>query len=209
MMSGGKRFATIAADVTVPEVKRMRRLSARNRSISAAAASTSPTLAPWIQTSGPAGRTSALMPRRSPTRAGSSLPCFSRRLISAGTSGTATVDSRRYNRKVIGSELAMLRLFRTAEPGVDLAGRFVQNGLDMRPDFFHRLGVGVRRHPNRFNADQAAASERQVDRGAIPVLEADKTAGRHREWHDRSPGFPRQHDDAKSSDARTLGYVRR
>ena len=38
MMSGGKRFATIAADVTVPEVSRMRRLSARSRSISAAAA---------------------------------------------------------------------------------------------------------------------------------------------------------------------------
>jgi hypothetical protein len=46
MMSGGKRFATIAADVTVPDVSRMRRLSARSRSISAAAASTSPTLAP-------------------------------------------------------------------------------------------------------------------------------------------------------------------
>ena len=34
MTSGGKRLATIAADVTVPEVSRMRRLSARNRSIS-------------------------------------------------------------------------------------------------------------------------------------------------------------------------------
>ena len=39
-------LATIAADVTVPEVTRMRRFSARSRSISAAAASTSPTLAP-------------------------------------------------------------------------------------------------------------------------------------------------------------------
>jgi hypothetical protein len=46
MISGGKRFATIAADVTVPDVKRMPMWSARSRSISAAAASTSPTLAP-------------------------------------------------------------------------------------------------------------------------------------------------------------------
>ena len=44
---------TIAAEVTVPDVSRIRRFSARSRSISAAAASTSPTLAPWIQTSGP------------------------------------------------------------------------------------------------------------------------------------------------------------
>ena len=34
-------------------------------------------------------------PRRSPMRAGSSLPCFSRRLISAGASGTAAADSFR------------------------------------------------------------------------------------------------------------------
>ena len=39
------------------------------------------------------GRMSRLMPRRSPIRAGSSLPCFSRRLISAGASGTAAADS--------------------------------------------------------------------------------------------------------------------
>ena len=44
--SAGKRFATIAAEVTVPEVSRMRRFSARSFSIRAAAASTSPTLAP-------------------------------------------------------------------------------------------------------------------------------------------------------------------
>src|ERR1700760_3377184 len=97
-----------------------------------------------------------LMPRRSPTRAGSSLPCFNRRLISAGANGTATADSRRYSRNVIGRELAMPRLFRTADLGISPAGRFVQNGLDMSADFFHGLGIGVRRHPNRFNADQGA-----------------------------------------------------
>ena len=43
----------------------------------------------------PAGRTSALMPRRSLTRSGSSLPSFSRRLISAGASGTIADDSFR------------------------------------------------------------------------------------------------------------------
>ena len=95
MTSRGNRFAAIAADVTVPDVSRIRRFSARSLSISAAAASTSPTLAPWIQTSGPEGRTSALTPRRSSTRAGSSLPSFSRRLISAGASGTIADDSFR------------------------------------------------------------------------------------------------------------------
>ena len=38
MTSGGNRLATTAADVTVPEVSRIRRFSARNFSISAAEA---------------------------------------------------------------------------------------------------------------------------------------------------------------------------
>jgi len=46
MMSAGNRLATIAAEVTVPEVRRIRIFKARNFSINAAAASTSPTLAP-------------------------------------------------------------------------------------------------------------------------------------------------------------------
>ena len=42
-------MATTAAEVTVPEVRRIRRFSARNCSTRAAEASTSPTLAPaWI-----------------------------------------------------------------------------------------------------------------------------------------------------------------
>jgi hypothetical protein len=93
MISAGNRLATIAADVTVPDVSRMRMLNARNRSINAAAANTSPTLAPWIQTSGPCGRGSRVRPRRSPIRAGSSLPCLSRRLISADASGAAAADN--------------------------------------------------------------------------------------------------------------------
>ena len=52
----------------------------------------------WRRESRPAARAAGhrrLMPRRSPTRAGSSLPCFSRRLISAGASGTIADDSLR------------------------------------------------------------------------------------------------------------------
>ena len=60
-----------------------------------ATASTSPTLAPWIHTSGPGGRSVALKPLRSPTRASSSLPRFRRCLTSAPASGVATVDSER------------------------------------------------------------------------------------------------------------------
>src|SRR5271157_648014 len=127
MTSRGNRLATIAADVTVPEVSKMRMLSARSFSTNAAAASTSPTLAPWIQTRGPEGRTSRDRPRRSPIRSGSSLPCFRRRLIRAGASGTTADDNLRYTRSVIGSELATAGL-RAAHLGIGAAGRLVQIG---------------------------------------------------------------------------------
>src|SRR6185295_15345989 len=168
MTSGGKRLAATAAEVTVPDVSRMRKLRSRKRSISAAAASTSPTLAPWIQTSGPCGRTSRDRPRRSPTRAGSSLPCFSRRLISAGASGTRPEARRRYIRSVIGSELAILGP-RTAELRVCAAGRLVQGLFQLQPQRFHGGGVGIRRHVDFLDADQCAPPERQVDGGAVPV----------------------------------------
>ena len=41
------------------------------------------------------------------------------------------------------------------------------------------------------------------------LFEADEAAGRHRERHDRPPGFPRQHDDAEARDTRALRHVRR
>src|SRR6266566_559466 len=192
MMSAGKRLATIAAEVTVPEVSRMRRFSARSLSIRAAAASTSPTLAPWIQTSGPCGRTSLLMPRRSPTRAGSSLPCCSRRLISAGASGTIAKDSFRYTRSVIGSELAMTRLFRAADLGIGAAGGIVQSCFQLGAQFFHGLGIGVGWNRNYFAAHQCTSTEWQIDGGAVPVPQAYETAGRHGERHDRPPGLARQ-----------------
>src|ERR1700692_2941529 len=62
MMSAGNRLATIAAEVTVPDVRRMRMLSARSFSIKAAVASTSPTLAPWTHTKGPCGLMSPAQP---------------------------------------------------------------------------------------------------------------------------------------------------
>src|SRR5215510_8153293 len=178
MTSGGKRFATTAAEVTVPEVRRIRRLRSRSRSIKAAAARTSPTLAPWIQTSGPCGRTSWLKPRRSPTRAGSSLPCFSRRLISAGASGTRPEDRRRYIRSVIGSELAMVR-FRAAELGIGAASCFVQRVFQLLPQRFHGGGVGVRRDVDFLDSHQCAFPKWQIDGGAVPVLEPDVATGGH------------------------------
>src|SRR4051812_10521983 len=176
MTSGGKRFATTAAEVTVPEVSRMRKLRSRSRSISAAAASTSPTLAPWIQTSGPCGRTSWLRPRRSPTRAGSSLPCFSRRLINAGASGTRPLASRWYIRSVIGSALGELAILRpwAAELRIGAPGRLVQRLLQLLPQRFHHGGVGVRRNVDFLDADQCAPPEWQIDGGAVPVLEPDE-----------------------------------
>src|SRR5579883_3398431 len=206
MTSGGKRFATIAAEVTVPEVSRMRILSARSRSINAAAANTSPTLAPWIQTRGPEGRTSCDRPRRSPIRSGSSLPCFRRRLIRAGASGTTTDDSLRYMRSVIGSALATAGL-RASDPGIGAAGRLVQIGLEPQAQALHGCSVGVLRHVDLFNADQRTAPERQIDGGAVPVSETDETAGCHRKGHNRPSAFPRQHDDTEAGKARAFRHI--
>src|SRR5207244_1782716 len=112
-----------------------------------------PTLAPWIQTSGPCGRTSRLRPRRSPTRAGSSLPCFSRRLISTGASGTRPEERRWYIRSVNGSALgsvlgSVLAILgpRTAELRIGAAGRLVQRVFQLLPQHFHHGSVGIRRH---------------------------------------------------------------
>src|SRR6266536_2272632 len=49
--------------------------------------------------------------------------------------------------------------------GFDLAASALQNGI-----------VGVRRNPDRFAAHHPAATERQVDRGAIPIVELDAAA---------------------------------
>src|ERR1700741_3023106 len=206
MMSGGKRLATIAAEVIVPEVSRMRKFSSPSRSINAAAASTSPTLAPWIQTSGPSGRTSRDMPRRSPIRSGSSLPCFRRGLIRAGASGTTADDSLRYTRSVIGSALATAGL-RAADFGIGAPGRLVQIGLEPQAQSLHGRGVRILRHVDLFDADQCTAPEWQIDGGAVPVLESDETAGGHCKGHDRPSAFPRQHDDAEAGFPRAFRHI--
>ena len=59
-----------------------------------------------------------------------------------------------------------------------------------------------------FASHQCTPSKWQIDGGAVPILEADEAAGRHRERHDRSPGFPRQHDDAEARGTRAFRHVR-
>src|SRR6266403_5258386 len=107
----------------------------------------------------------------------------------------------------MGSELAMTCLFRTTDLRVGATGRFVQVDFQLCAQFFHGLAIGVRRHKNRSNAHQCASSEWQIDGGAIPIVKADETAGRHCEGHDRPSGFPCQHDYAEASDARALWHV--
>ena len=74
MTPGGSHWPASLAEVTVPDVSRTLKSFATIRSISGTIAATSPTLAPWIQTSGPSGRGTRVSPRRSDSRAGSSLP---------------------------------------------------------------------------------------------------------------------------------------
>ena len=75
---GGSRFSASAAEVTVPVVASTQKPRARMRSINGMTAMSSPTLAPWIQISGPGGRCAPGSPSRSPRRSACSLPRRSR-----------------------------------------------------------------------------------------------------------------------------------
>jgi hypothetical protein len=74
---------------------------------------------------------------------------------------------------------------------------------------FHGFGIRVGRHFDRVDADHCTPPKRQIDGGAVPVVQADEPAGHHRERQDRPSGFPRQHDDAEAGDARALRHVGR
>src|SRR5205085_2835498 len=82
---GGRRWAIIAAEVTVAEVTS--RFSPGRLVCSASTSGSSerlsPTLTPCSQTSGPSGRATAARPSRSPSRATSSLPRPARDLSTA------------------------------------------------------------------------------------------------------------------------------
>src|ERR1700730_3681641 len=119
------------------------------------------------------------MPRRSPTRAGSSLPCFRRRLISARASGTIAADTFWETRSVIGRELAMTRLFRTADLRISATGRVVQGYLQSRAQVFHGLGIRVGGDDDYLASHQCASPEWQIDGGAVPIVQADEMARRH------------------------------
>jgi len=69
------------------------------------------------------------------------------------------------------------------------------------------MAASASRNVDFLDADQGAPPERQIDGGAVPVLEPDEAARRHRERHDRPPRFPCQHDDAEPGHARALGDI--
>jgi hypothetical protein len=102
----------------------------------------------------------------------------------------------------------MTGLFRSADSRIGKTGRLVQRRLQFRAQFLHRLAISVGWNRNGFASHQHSSPKWQVDRGAVPIVEANETAGRHRKWHDRPPGFPRQHDDTEARNARTLRHVR-
>ena len=89
----------------------------------------------------------------------------------------------------------MIRLFRTADLRIGATGRFVQVCFQFRAQFFHGVGIGILWHHNRSNAHQGASTERQIDGGAVPIVQPYEAAGRHCERHDRPSRFARQHDD--------------
>src|SRR5438477_4148982 len=97
--------------------------------------------------------------------------------------------------------------FRTADLRIGATGCVVQGRLQSRAQVFHRLGIRVGGNDNDLASHQCASPEWQIDGGAVPVVQADETAGRHREWHDRPSRFARQHNDAETGDPQALGYV--
>jgi hypothetical protein len=102
----------------------------------------------------------------------------------------------------------MTRLFRTANLGIGATGRIVQCRLQSRAQTLHGLAIGVGWNHNHFAPNHYSSPEWHIDSGAIPIVEADETAGRNCKRHDRPAGFPRQHDDAEARDTRALRHVR-
>ncbi len=73
----------------------------------------------------------------------------------------------------------MTRLFRTADLRIGTTGRFVQVCFQFCAQFFHGFGIGILWHHNRSNAHQGASTERQIDGGAVPIVQPYEAAGRH------------------------------
>src|SRR5215212_8229661 len=109
---------------------------------------------------------------------------------------------------IIGSELAKICL-RSPDLPVGPVGRLVQIRLQLCSQAFHGFGVGAGRHQNWLDSHQRAPPERQVDGGAVPIVDPNETARSHREWHDWSSGFSRQHDETEPRNPRSLRNVRR
>ena len=90
---------------------------------------------------------------------------------------------------------------------VGARGQPVEFVLDLLARRFQRRIVGVARHIDRFARRRGDAAERKIDGAAIPVVELDAPAGRHRHRVDRPAGMLRQLDDAEAGDARHLRHV--
>ncbi len=79
--------------------------------------------------------------------------------------------------------------------------------FDLLPRPLQRLVVGIARHEDRVRRHHSDAAERQVDGGAIPVVERDAVLRGDGDGVDRPSGMLRQLDDAEAGDARHLGHV--
>src|SRR3569833_2693285 len=101
----------------------------------------------------------------------------------------------------------MRELAGTPDDLISTACRLVQSRLEIKPKPLHRLGVCIWWYVDLLKADHRAATEWQIDGGAIPVLHPDESTGGHRERLDRPPGFSRQHDDAETRNPGALRDV--
>src|SRR5205807_4820510 len=91
--------------------------------------------------------------------------------------------------------------------GIGALGGGVERIFERAPRRLERCRIGVARHPHRLAGHPAAAAERKIDRGAVPVAELHACPGRNRDWIDRPPGLARELDDAEPGDTRDLWNV--
>src|SRR5438552_11466576 len=139
-------------------------------------------------------------------RSGCSLPRFSRLVRRRNASGEPNTQPKRYRRKASGKLSGTLSSTnRPVDDVISAPRRRVKPLLKQTPRRFKRGLVGVAWHAKRLGGYAGAASKRQVDRGAVPVVDHDAAARCDRAWIDRAPRSLCELNDTETSDARYFG----
>jgi hypothetical protein len=64
--------------------------------------------------------------------------------------------------------------------GVSVVGRRIESSFEFAPPLFEYLRVRISRNADRISDHNCDATKRQIDFGAIPIIQNDPAAGRER-----------------------------